>query len=595
MTSIIINILITLVGLTVVLVAVFSIFPNIEKLLEEKLKGSLSRGGKDHGPLAQIFHRYNQKDSKAWTEWVLTQEPAVQSEALDKLVAHIDQGPASWGAITPEAITALSRFENEDHFSILKSVLNAARKMWKKYMVSASCYEAALAGCITINEKTALGIFENELEKAHESEGSEEQVISILSCFKSFSEEVDLKDLFVQIFTDSNLSLKARTTAINTSEEINEDKANEIYAEALKKIFEANAVLNPEDQKIIETLLNFVTREITEESFELLLKAIVNPRTCYTALKVIDLILKSSHDKFSEEQIYKLTHTAQDEQGVVTNTMAGIHNLNPEERTLCRYLDLTQQFPFKKAPVNNEHPNKPMPIPEGAEEIYNNLKDLLRERANGKQQGISGGIVITGYSDEEKLYLCRTLASEKKFHFLYASFEDVIGSSTTAKSLLDLITSHKPCLVYLDDIDGIFKNLDPGFLKSFKHCFTDPLINVIGTLKEEAQIDDQKQCVLFSRDDLKDLFPVAIEVTQLTEAYKNRFLTNKLGVLDSSRGQQAYESLDILSPTNEMTLFEFRKYLSKYFKASLVVNGKLIAAKDFERLDSIDFEGKAEI
>lgn len=586
--------MITLIGLAIIVVGLFSFFPNIEKMLEDRLKNSLSRGSKDHGPLGQIFYKYNHKDSRAWTEWALKQDAETQNEAINKLKTHIDQSPSNWGSITPEAIIALSRFENEDHLQIFRNILVASRKMWKKYMISGSCYEAALEGVIHINENSAIEIIQHEIEKSHEGENSEEQTISIINALKEFSEDKDLKNIFIQILTDTNQSLRARTYAINVAEEKDEEKAQEIFAESIDEILKTDGTLSSDDQRVMESLLNLATKEINDKSFELLMKALINSKSTYTTFKVLDLVLKGNHSKFTPEQLYMLTHTQEDEQEIVTGMMANIFTLNSEEKILCRYQHPLKQYPFKKAPVNNETVVKAMQIPEGYEDLYSNLKELTRERANEKQQGTSGGIVLTGYSDEEKLYLCRTLASEKKYHFIYASFEDVLGSSSTAKTLHDLVATHKPCLVYFDDVDSIFKNLDPNFIKTFKNFFTDPLINVIGTLREEAEISSNRQCVLFSREDLKDLFPIAIEVSYLTDAFKNTFLANKLAVLDASRGGQTYESLNILEPTKEMGLFDFRKYLAAYFKASLVVHGKLISSHDFEKLDALDFEGKVE-
>lgn len=592
MTSLLINILITLIGLAVIVVGAFSFFPNIEKALEEKLKSSLSRKSKDHGPLAQILYKYNHKDSHAWTDWILSQETAIQDEALEKLMIHIEQSPSSWGAITPEVITALSKFNDQGHIKILRGVLSAARKMWKRYTVCEPCYIEALKGIILINASEAISIIKSELRKIPEAEAKEEQGMAIVNALTEFPEDTDLIDIFKQIITDGDQVLRVREHAINIVQEKYEEKSLEIFTESIKSMDETEKGLVPDDLKIFEMLLNFSTKEINDDSFSILFQSLTNPKLSYTAVKVLDLVLKAHYKEFNNEQLYKLTHCKEDDRGVISNILANIFNLSPEEKTLTRYVDLLNEFPFKKAPINSEHSNKPIAIPEGSEEVYENLKDILKERMIGKQTGMSGGVVLTGYSDEEKLFLCRALASERKLHFIYASFDDVIGSSTTAKSLIDLITSHRPCLVYFDDIDSIFKNLDPSFVKLFKHCFVDPLITIIGTLKIEAEIDENKSCILFNRNELKDLFPNALEISNLSEAYKNKFLANKISQLAPSRGGLAYESLNILEPTDKMSLFEFQKYLTSYFKTSLIVHGTLISVQDFKNLDGITFEGK---
>ena len=44
-----------------------------------------------------------------------------------------------------------------------------------------------------------------------------------------------------------------------------------------------------------------------------------------------------------------------------------------------------------------------------------------------------------------------------------------------------------------------------------------------------------------------------------------------------------------------MTGFEFEKYLTKYFRASLLVHGQLINSSDFEKLDALDFDGRGNL
>ncbi len=595
MTSLLINILISFVGLAIIVVGAFSFFPTLEKALEEKLKNSLSRKSKDHGPLAQILYKYNHKDSRAWSDWILTQDPSVQEEALEKLTVHIEQTPSSWGAITPEVITALSKFSDQSHIKILRGVLSAARKMWKKYMVCESCYTEALKGIIHINPTEALTIIPYELKKIIDTEAKEEQGIAIVTALTEFSQDTNLNDIFKQIIIDGKQAPRVREYAMTVVADKYDEQAQGIFSESVKDFTQSDNILSLDDQKIFETLLHAATKEINDDSFELIFQSLTHPKLSQTTIKVLDLILKSHAKEFNTEQLYKLTHCEEDQHDSVAGMMAAAFDLKPAEKALITYKDVIEEFPFKKAPVNNEHSNKALPIPEGMEDIYEKLKDIIKERSIGKQTGVSGGTVLTGYSNEEKLYLSRVYAAERKQNFIYASFDDVLGSSTTAKSLLDLIASHKPCVVYFDDIESIFKNLDPSFVKSFKHYFIDASITILGTLNVEAEIDENNSCNLFERQELKDLFPNALEISNLSEAFKNKVLAIKLGQLEASRGQQNYESLNILEPTEKMSFFEFNAYLTKYFKASLIVYGTLISIQDFKSLDGMVFEGKAKI
>jgi hypothetical protein len=124
---------------------------------------------------------------------------------------------------------------------------------------------------------------------------------------------------------------------------------------------------------------------------------------------------------------------------------------------------------------------------------------------------------------------------------------------------------------------------------------TETSVFLIGSIKEEATINDAGCCSLIAGDEeLELIFPKAVEVSKCTDAFKNKILQPKLSLLDSSRGVDSWESFDILKPTADMSPLEYEKYLANYFRASLLVYGKLIHSDEFEKLEQINFEGKSE-
>lgn len=584
-----INILITLIGLTVIVIAFYNYIPYIEKLLREKLKISLFRNSKDHGVLGQIFYQYNHSDAQAWVDWAKSQEPAIKQEAIDQLIAHIDNAPSNWGSVTPEAIKALAQFEERAHMTIMKSVIKACKKFWKKYKISEACFEAALVGAVYINVESAKTLLEEEIADVEE----EVQAMSIANTLKEFPEEEDIKPLIVRLLTNSRLSFKARNYTITTAQKINAEEAHLAFVETVDVMLDSQKGLNDSDIKIFEALLSMATQNVDEEAFNVLLKACLHEDLSKTSIRALELILRSNFDEFNPEQLYTLINIKTDVNGTITNTICDVNKLLPDEKMMCRYKDFDEQFPFKKAPVETETKTSALDLPLCLAKVYDELMDTIKKRSVEKQTGASGGILLTGYTDNEKLCLARVAASERKWHFIYTAVEDAVASGSTAKAMLDAMTGHKPCILYLDNIEILLKHLDNPFIKQLKIVANDPLVNIIGTLKDDVDIAENGLCVLFTQNlDMQEIFPIAMDIGQINEADRSTILHEKLAKLNSDREVKSIEQLGILDSTDGMTPFEFEKYLTKYFRSSILVSNKLIDKATFDKLDSISFEGR---
>jgi hypothetical protein len=590
--SLLINILITLIGITIVVVAFYNYIPFIERFLADKLKLSLFRKSKDHGVLGQIFYKYNHKDAGSWVEWAKNQDPITQQEALDLLIKHIDNVPATWGSVTPEAIKALGRFEKREHISIMKSILNACKKMWKKYKICEASYEAALAGLVSINPASAKSYLKEEINEIQE----DAQATAICNTLAIFPQEEDINQLFIDLLLNQNISRNFRNYAINIAQKRDEEQAKVIFSETVKAVLGSTKLLNDDDISIFEVLLNLITVEITNDSFELLLKACTHEDLFKTSIRSLSLILKSNFSEFNSEQLYTLINLKKDESLTLFNTIADINKLTVDEKSLCRYFNFEENSPFKKAPVVKETKTTPLEPPECISKILENFMDILKEHSLNRRSGATGGIVLTGYSDLEKLCIARVAASQRKWHFIYAAVEDVMASGSTAKSMLEAIHTSKPGILYLDDIYVLIKNLDNPLLKQLKTLATDPLINIVATLKDDVDINDKGLCVLFSNNqDLQYLFPIAIDIGLPSDASKNILLQERIGKLNNERNTKNIGQYQILDSTNDMTLFELDKYLTKYFRASILCSNQLIDKSDFEKLDSLDFEGRGDL
>ncbi len=593
--DLIINILVGLIILTLLAVAFYNFLPQIEEFLEEKfnIKVDIARSSASNGVLGQIFFKYHHRDIDAWIEWMKISDSNIKTKAIETLIEHIESVPANWGGITPEAIRALSKFNYREHITIFKTNLSVAKKSWKKYKVASSCYEASLKGIIEINEESGIKALEEEMGKKL-SVGNEEKTICIINALASCSENANTDHLFIRILTNPEENLKAKNHAIGVIQKFSPEKSSNIFFTCVKKyIDETKEPIGQDNLNCYETLLNLCTKSINAQTFEYIIQACNHTFLSHSTLNVLDLILKGSRGLFKHDQLYKLLYCIKDEREKVASALAVSYGLNGSEKEVLRYSDPLKIFKFEKAPLVEIRIDNAtaIEVPKILQEYNDALVSALKERATKKQAGQPGGILISGFTVDEKILLCRAIAVEKRWSFIYGNYDDLVSSGSNAKNFLDTVNKNKPCIAFIDDLGQLIVNKNDTLLKYIKQIANEPSIFLVGTIKEEAPINDQGTSTLVANnEDLVYLFPRAIEINKCSDAFKMRVLMPKLGFLDASRGVDRLESLDINKPSVDMSPLEYEKFLSDYLKISLLIYGKLINADEYIKLRQIEKE-----
>ena len=594
--DLIINILVGLIILTLLAVAFYNFLPRIEEFLEEKfnIKVDIARSSASNGVLSQIFFKYHHRDIDAWIEWMKLSDSNIKTKAIETLIEHIESVPANWGGITPEAIRALSKFNYREHITIFKTNLSVAKKSWKKYKVASSCYEAALKGIIEINEDSGIKTLEEELAKKL-SVGNEEKTISIVNALATCSEKANTDHLFIRILTNPDEHIKAKNHAIGVIQKFSPEKSNSIFLTSVKKyVEETREPLGQDNLNAYETILNLCTKDINSQTFEYILQGCNNTFLSISTYNVLDLVLKSSRTLFKPDQIYKILFQTKDDREKISNALSVSFGLNAKERELLRYSDPLKVFKFEKAPmveINIDNATA-IEVPKILQEYNDTLMSALKERATKKQSGQPGGILITGFTEDEKILLCRAIAVEKRWSFIYGNYNDLVSSGSNAKNFLDTVNKDKPCIAFIDDIGQLLVKKDENFYKYLKQIANEPSIFLVGALKEEAAVNiNGISSLVESDEELVYLFPRAIEINKCSDAYKMRVLMPKLSTLDATRGADVLDKLDINKPSANMSPLEYEKFLANYLKVSLLIYGKLIHADEYIRLSQIDKEG----
>lgn len=577
-----INILITLIGATVVVGLGTYYYPQIEKMLEEKLQLRLSTTSDNHGILAEIFYKYNHKNSKAWTEWIRTQSNEEQNIAVEQLVNHIEMDPGSWGGITYEAIIALGHFDNKEFIEYFKNLLIRCKKFWKKYKICEKCYEATLISAIKISQEDAMKIFSDEINKL----SMESQADPIIKAMQEFSEDIDLGPLIVSILRNEKITYKAKREILNFMTIRSEEKTLQIIIEACDLYLNKKNPFEIDELRLIDDFLQSIFSNLTEEGFKIILKSCNNIHTAAIGVRLTEKAIKANPELFSPEQLYNLMFTQFDKNNIIHISLAEQKNLNNDEKKIIIPNNMEKEFSFSKGPMVEESLETAIEIPAIAKELYDNFRSFSKQ-ASMSQQGACG-LLLAGESEFEKLIFARALASERRWKFFYASVEDMLGSSSssTLRALMERIASSKPCVVFMDGLEIILHKEKDSFSRNLIQALADPMVTLIGAISLNLEADNAGTYVLPEENEvIETLFPKGFSINKPSLAEKNIVLGNILTKLDASRDHQNHEQYKILDPTTSMNLFEFSDYLSNYFKASLLTTGKLMDSKTFLDLE----------
>lgn len=581
----ILNCLITLTGLSVVILLLWQQYPKIEKWLVEKLQLSLEGSHDNYGILGEIFYLYKHKSSQAWLDWILAQTEEDKTIAYNLLLKHIEKPIDKWGGVTQEAIVTLGYFSKPDLIEQLNKIIEQCKKHWEKFKLSKRWYQSALKASIVDSEDSAVKLFEQEITNIN----FEEQANPIIKTLEDFDEETNLKPLIQQIITNEKINYIAKASTLEFIKNRNEDQALEVACEGCEHYLSKQKP-SIDDLKIFDDLLHIIISNmanINETGFKLLYAACTHDALSATAIRVTEENLKKSPEIFSAKELYKLINLSTDKNRVIQQCLENYFELNNDEKKLVQQEDLENLYSFTKGPYIQQDIKESFFIPEIAAESYDQLKSLFKQNIIN-QNGINGILLSGKKSNLEKNIFTRNLASERQWKFIYVAIEDIFSSanSNIQRQLIEAITSSKPCLLFLEGVDVLYtqsNNISPNFYQ----IISDPLVNVFGAINQDIAINENHDFQLQnSNPSIERIFNKGYSIKNPDENLKNVFISSKITKLETNRNQQSFKDLHITQPTQNHSLFEFDDFLNQYFKGSLLTSGKLLPIEEFLDIQS---------
>lgn len=589
MVALLTNVFITLILVCIVAAYIYNSWPKLSKLLEEKLKISLFREASDKSsqPLKLVFYKFNHNGGDDWINWMMQQDEMTKERAFAKLLDHLEGDPKKWGAATPEAVKAVSKFEFEENFDVLVDFLDSCKTMWGRYKAITPCYEEACKGVIQVNPANAKDIIFNEIKFNGPRTTKEQITKSVALALPDFPEDFNIDDIFLYILTNQKLSSKIRDQVIRITEDRNGENVRELFIEALKAFIDPSfGEIEGDNLKIYHRLVNLATNIIDEEIFNLLVKGSTNEHSGITTIKLLAELVSNSNIEFSDHhliEIYKLGL----KDPLLINALAKRHALSTSELGVVENENAPSQYPFKKDTINSEQRKEEFTVPQGVKDSFTIINDALAKRSVINESGENvegGGVLVGGAAEADKLFCARVLASQRKWSLIYGKYEELTGMNIN--NLIDEANEVKPCLLYIENVHKILlEGNDSKALKTLKQLCADPMIFIIGTIDKDIDIKEEGQKLPVFLDSLpRDVFPLVRNLETCDDQRQGKILDEYLKNISSDKYGTEFNASELLAKVTSKSAIDIISYLLSYFKFSLLTHGELISANEYERM-----------
>lgn len=596
MISLIINMLITLIGVSALAGVGIYYWPKIQEMIEDQLASSLNRDtdAKSRRPLYKVFYKFNHPSSQAWISWIKGQDQETQDIGFAKLIQHLEGDPKEWGAVTVEVIRSVVEFEIDESFDVLEGFIETCDGLWQKYKTVGLCYGEACKGLATINAVKAKDILLGQLEISKQ-DNNEDMTMGIIEALSVFPEEVGVEEIFIKIISNPQNEPKVRVFATNAAKSReNEEEVKTILSGSIDRYssdeFEKFEI---EDSRIFKRLVTELSEYIVEdpEAWQTIIKAADAKHAQQCLIEVMSTILQDTNKDFSPEQLYLMFNIKSEYSIITREALSKRFALSSEENSIVNEIPVMDKYPFLKDVFCSEEAGEELIVPPGLDQKFADMSELLNKKAMPDEKGekrTGGAALICGKASEEKLYLARAIASRKKWKFIYCDFSDLIVDAEDVQKFLKELRAAKKCLVFLDNVKPILGSPDDPsvqeIVKGLRQLVANPLFFMLGTLERSVQIkkDEDLPGNLISLP--RDLFPFVHNMDECTDRQKRSLFDSYALKLAVNREQDQFPVDDLLGETLGFSVIEYISYLVKYMQTSLLIFGKLVDLQEVKDL-----------
>lgn len=584
-----------------VLIVSFLYLDNVKfknALGEEDLEKSIKPQVKSNSPLANIFYLYNHNSEKDWLKWISNQDKETRMQACNMIVTHLEDSPKHWGYATLEALESLKGFKDlyVDHH--VGKFFNNTSHLWGEYKSVPNYYQKSLEVLCFLNEQSAINLISEEFNKGSNSQNSMEKKKIIINVLP------DLGDLSVPIMTEIITDLKeapqTRIHAFHNIARFPAESAKKVFLETTKVLvskYKSNSrEIKSDDLQLIQDLLKESIKYVSEvEFFEVIDKACRSPILQEYVIEQIVNRIESMDTEINAFEIYALIQLEDNAQSEIKRVLAKKQNLEINEINNIIVQRTKKQVKYQTlAEVKIE--NETLPIPDVFKTHIKDIHKLLTKTANDQTQKCekqSGGILITGDANLEKLYLLKALAKSESWDFTFINCENVNDKVSCNEALAQITALKKPYLIYLysphlllHDDNTPYTLQKQRFMQIMSQGLSDIKSFIVGDIpsKKTDYDNELKQ----NHNKLKNkFFAHEMEMSNLDEKAKLNIIENFLKYISIHRfGNRKEVCNELLEIGKEMNIIEFTFFVLDTFKAMLLVFGKDVPYSEIKRLET---------
>jgi hypothetical protein len=546
--------------------------------------------------LTKIFYLYDHESEREWLSWMMTKDFETQKIACNHITNHLEDQPKHWGYITLEALECLKEFKNfqADHH-VGKFLLNTS-KLWGEYKSIPNYYQKAASVLAYLNDNYALTLFKNELAKSSNIIANQEKKKIIINTLIEMNGAA--VPLLAGIITNPHEILEIRIYALHQVPKLSQKSQKKLVIEATKILISqysnSSLKLNLEELQLVEDIFKELIRHSASvEVFNLINQAAqIEQLQEHLIAQIIKYVGSVSEfgNEIKEEELYAFSRLNDNSKDSLKKILAKKQKLSDDELNEIILVKTSPNISESKLIHSNIYQDC-LPIFDGILGFINAIHELL-STINPECAKSSGGLILTGDANLEKIYYLKALAKRQDWQFDYINCQRIKDSSSFQDAVNTIDELRKPFLLYLNNPQALLEKgekieneLKKDFIKILEENCSDAKAHLVGNIPVPKEFMDYT--IKENYTQLQNLFfGQEAEINEADEALKLKILEGLLKHINLNHFENRIElSNEIMELGKSLNLIEFSFFSIETFKTMLLVFGKNVPYYEIERLE----------
>ncbi len=589
-------------GLLVLLLALaaYVLFPPIKALLRRHLSDERWATEQALATLRMIFLEYNHNNVDSWINWIQRQDEQKQQRAFYCLVEYLESEPSKVGSIVSEVIKATTAFGSPESFIALNKLLEKTRERWGAYSIAEQFYPTLVLSLIELNDERAQSVLKLEFELLKVRDDTDAYLFAILAALSKIGDNDDLASFYSDALLDPYCLKAVRQRIIEQLVK----RTEEFKALTLNQVFKfyfdsSEELLDDDNVKTIQTIFDRHYKIITHDDYSVWDAALklCNHKAYFGLFTgLVAELVESSCIAISPRQLEQLFDNDCQTKSAFMQALIRRFEISEKEQasltTMTRYnlIEDMQSIEAKKY-------SSLMTVPESMTSAFDAVARSLSLTKDFKNRGRAGLSLLTGGSEQDKVFILEALASRFDRGFIAVDFESSVHSVLDNFAIKKEINKFKPCLVYFYNFDKYYNNdlTEEGEdrLEAFNHLVNGYKLRtgieiIIGVDFEMHELKSDKRLAARFKKVFQTEYEVLRNFVEPRDDERQKIFTDIIEGFEESRLQAGCDLSRLIRNTSDLSEVEYHHYLQKYLRYSLLTRGSLVGPENFRNLPNTD-------